>query len=130
MKKILIPFYLLSILLLISGCQNRTANSSTHTLTNTLVSIRGENFYINNEITLKGASYNGVSMEGLLPNSRMVQGIFDDLNSETKHLWKYPDTGEWDAQRNTNEFVAAMPEWRKHGLLAISVSINKKILKQ
>jgi hypothetical protein len=32
---------------------------------------------------LKGIVWNGINMEGLLPNSRMVQGIFDDENPET-----------------------------------------------
>ncbi|MBF8297205.1 MAG: hypothetical protein HW389_3750 [Bacteroidetes bacterium] len=39
-------------------------------------------------------------------------------------LWKYPDTGEWDADRNTDEFVAAMPEWHRHGLLAFTLNIQ------
>ena len=90
----------------------------------TIVSISGDNFYINNKITFKGISYNGISMEGLLPNSRMVQGIFDDLNPETQHLWKYPDTGEWDADRNTNEFVVAMTDWRQHGLLSFTLNMQ------
>ena len=90
----------------------------------TTVTIRGEDFFINGEITMKGRELEGVSLEGLLPNSRMVQGIFDDLNPATRPLWKYPDTGEWDADRNTDEFVAAMAEWRRHGLLAFTVNIQ------
>ena len=46
-------------------------------------------------------------------NSRMVQGIFNDENPETSGKYKYPDTGEWDPERNTREFVAAMAEWRE-----------------
>ncbi|MGI6566230.1 MAG: hypothetical protein ACOX3I_02710 [Limnochordia bacterium] len=57
-------------------------------------------------------------------NSRMVQGIFDDLNPETRELWKYPDTGKWDPDRNTREFVEAMPVWREHGLLSIVVGMQ------
>ena len=64
------------------------------------------------------------SVEGLLLNSRMVQGIFDDLNPETRPLWAYPDTGKWDAERNTREFLAAMPEWRRHGLLAFTINLQ------
>jgi hypothetical protein len=40
------------------------------------------------------------------------------------HLWRYPYSGKWDADRNTREFVAAMAEWRKHGLLAITVNFQ------
>jgi len=74
--------------------------------------------------TFKGRTYNGMKVEGLLPNSRMVQGIFDDLNDSTRSLWAYPDTKVWDADRNTNEFVKAMSEWRNHGLLAFTLNLQ------
>ena len=90
----------------------------------TEVSIKDGDFYINNLITLKGKTYDGMRLEGLLPNSRMVQGTYDDLNPETRDLWKYPDTGKWDADRNTREFIEAMPEWKKHGLLAFTLNLQ------
>ena len=82
----------------------------------TVVTIRGDQFYINGQPTYKGRMWNGHKIEGLLLNSRMVQGIFDDANPETVTRWAYKDTGKWDPERNTREFLAAMPEWRKHGL--------------
>jgi hypothetical protein len=57
-------------------------------------------------------------------NSRLVQGTFDDLNPDTRAQWAYPDSGRWDPERNTREFVAAMPEWRRNGLLAITVNLQ------
>ena len=90
----------------------------------TTVSIKGEDFYINDRITLKGKTYEGIRLEGLLPNSRMVQGIFDDYNPETQNLWAYPDTKKWDADRNTNEFIAAMSGWKDHGLLAFTINLQ------
>jgi hypothetical protein len=90
----------------------------------TAVTIKGDDFYINGKITLKGRTLGNESLEGLLPNSRMVQGIFDDLNPETRNLWKYPDTGTWDPDRNTNEFITAMPLWRSHGLLAFTLNLQ------
>ncbi len=90
----------------------------------TTVTIKGEKFCINGKPTFKGRSWQGYSVEGLLPNSRMVQGVFDDLNPETVSRWKYPDTGKWDAERNTNEFIAAMPEWKKHGLIAFTINFQ------
>jgi hypothetical protein len=90
----------------------------------TEVSIVGEAFHINGEPTCAGRTWQGHKIEGLLLNSRMVQGIFDDLNPETAHTWAYPDTGKWDAERNTREFIAAMPEWRKHGLLAFTINLQ------
>lgn len=35
-------------------------------------------------------------MIGLLSNSRMVQGIFDDLNPATRDQFQYADTKKWD----------------------------------
>jgi hypothetical protein len=90
----------------------------------TIVTIDGEAFRINGEPTYKGRTWKGKQVEGLLFNSRMVQGIFDDWNPETRKLWAYPDTGKWDPERNTREFVAAMPEWRKHGLLAFTINFQ------
>ena len=54
----------------------------------------------------------------------MVQGIFDDLNPETRSKWAYPDTGTWDPDRNTREFVAAMPRVAAHGLLAFTINLQ------
>ncbi|MDD4224781.1 MAG: hypothetical protein PHU98_00195 [Mariniphaga sp.] len=90
----------------------------------THVSIVGEKFHINNKPTFKGKTWQGISVEGLLPNSRMVQGVFDDLNPETVDKWRYPDTNQWDPERNTREFIEAMPEWRNHGLLAFTINFQ------
>ncbi|MEK7953313.1 hypothetical protein [Luteolibacter soli] len=90
----------------------------------TVISIRGEDFLINGKPTLEGRTWRGHEVEGLLPNSRMVQGIFDDLNPETAKRWASADTGKWDAERNTREFVAAMKDWRDHGLLAFTLNLQ------
>src|SRR5262245_32687751 len=90
----------------------------------TEVSIRGEAFYINGRPTYQGRTWRVHKIEGLLLNARMVQGIFDDLNPETRARWAYPDTRRWDADRNTREFVAAMPEWRRHGLTAFTINLQ------
>lgn len=90
----------------------------------TIVSIEGQQFYINGKPTYNGVSWKGYPVEGLLFNSRMVQGVFDDLNPNSRSQWKYPDTGEWSADRNTNEFVAAMDEWYQYGLLAFTLNLQ------
>jgi hypothetical protein len=90
----------------------------------TVVSIVGDEFYINGQPTYKGRVWQGHKVEGLLLNSRMVQGIFDDRNPATAIRWAYPDTGKWDAARNTREFIAAMPEWRRHGMLAFTINLQ------
>ena len=90
----------------------------------TIVSISGDRFLINGRPTYAGRVWRDLRIEGLLLNSRMVQGIFDDLNPATVGRWAYPDTGKWDAARNTREFVAAMPQWRAHGLLAFTLNLQ------
>ncbi len=85
----------------------------------TAVGITGDTFTIDGRPT-----YPGTKLEGLLMNSRMVQGIFDDANPETRGRWAYKDTGKWDPERNTREFIAAMPEWRKHGLLGFTINLQ------
>jgi hypothetical protein len=90
----------------------------------TSVGIAGNGFHINGKPTYAGRTWRGHKIQGLLLNSRMVQGIFDDRNAETTRTWAYPDTGKWDPERNTREFIAAMPEWRKHGLLAFTINLQ------
>lgn len=90
----------------------------------TVVSIQGEDFHLNGQPTYAGRDWRGHRVEGLLMNSRMVQGVFDDQNPETVKNWAYPDTKIWDAERNTREFIAAMSEWRAHGLLAFTLNLQ------
>ena len=51
---------------------------------------------------------NGTQAEGLMINSRMVQGISDGFSK-----WPYPDTKKWNADRNVAEFISNMETWRK-----------------
>ena len=90
----------------------------------TMVAIRGDRFLINGRPTYAGRTWRDLRIEGLLMNSRMVQGIFDDRNPETRDRWAYPDTKRWDPERNTREFIAAMPEWRRHGLLSFTINFQ------
>ncbi len=111
------PGLYLILAILIVGCSFENSGK-------TIVSIKGEDFYINGKPTLEGVTWNGINMEGLIPNSRMVQGVFDDLNPETVSRWAYPDTDLWVPERNTKEFVAAMDEWFDHGLLAFTINLQ------
>src|SRR5437667_12620414 len=76
----------------------------------TVVSIQGREFLVNGRPTYEGRSYDGTKVQGLLFNSRMVQGIFDDRNAETRSRWRYPD-GPWDPERTTREFIDPMRPW-------------------
>lgn len=85
----------------------------------TVVSISGTTWHINGKPTHAGSE-----AEGLLPNARMIQGIFDDANASTRHIWAYPDTKRWDPDRNTREFVGNMSSWKEAGMLAFTVGLQ------
>ncbi len=92
----------------------------------TEVEIRGEAFYINGRPTYEGCYWNGHKVEGLLLNSRMVQGVFDDITASPKaaERFAYTDTGEWSAERNTAEFVVAMEQWHSYGMLGFTLNLQ------
>lgn len=116
------PFAYLFLACYLAGCTPaRTADATKH---QTTVAIVGEDFQINGQPTYPGRTWKGHRIEGLLMNSRMVQGVFDDLNPETVQRWAYPDTGKWDAERNVREFISAMPTWKPHGLLAFTINFQ------
>ena len=108
------------LLILLVGVMMSCTNSDKRTV----VSIQKDQFYINNKPTYKGRYWNGHKVEGLLLNSRMVNGIFDDENPETKDRFKYPDTGEWDPERNTREFVESMELWKSYGLNSFTLNLQ------
>lgn len=89
----------------------------------TAVSIQGDRFFINGAPTHAGRSWNGHRVEGLLFNSRMANAIADDDNPSTRGAWAYAD-GPWDAERNTREFCAALPEYRRHGMLGVCINLQ------
>jgi hypothetical protein len=89
----------------------------------TVVSIANGGFTINGTPTYPGRSWKGHRIEGRLFNSRMANAIADDENPSTRGAWSYAD-GPWDAERSTREFVAALPSYRAHGLLAVCLNIS------
>lgn len=106
----------------------------------TVVGIHGSQFTINGNPTYTPASgfpSADPNLQGTLLNVRAVQAIFDDVNypnggsrtnpytSNTmgKIFWDYPD-GPWDPERNLREFLAALPEWRRAGVLAFTVNLQ------
>jgi hypothetical protein len=88
------------------------------------LSIRGQEFMLDGRPTYPGREFEGHRVQGLLFNARAVQATFDDANPATRHLWVYPDTAIWDPIRNTQEFCAALPSWRDHGVLAFTINLQ------
>jgi hypothetical protein len=90
----------------------------------THITISGTQFLLDGVPTYSGREFEGHSIEGLLFNVRAVQATFDDANAETQARWAYPDTCEWDPGRNVDEFCAALPAWRDHGVLAFTINFQ------
>jgi len=88
----------------------------------TEITIHGTEFWIDGQPTYAGREFAGHKIQGLLFNVRAVQATFDDENPVTRGYWAYPDTGVWDPDRNTDEFCAALPAWRDHGVLAFTLN--------
>jgi len=114
-KKHFLPAIMLA-LIIASSCGNNKPE--------TVVAIKGDEFFINGKPTYEGRYWNGAKIQGLLMNSRMVQGIFDDLNDTTIYYWAYPDTKKWDADRNTAEFIQNMELWHSYGLLSFTINMQ------
>jgi len=89
----------------------------------TSIDIAGNEFFINGKVTYPGRSFRGRKTQGLLFTSRMVNCIVNDQNPETRGMWAYRD-GPWDPERNTSEFIAALPSYRAHGLTSVAFNIQ------
>src|ERR1700754_4316354 len=89
----------------------------------TTISIANGGFAINGPPTYAGRAWKGHRIEGRLFNSRMANAIADDENPATRGAWAYAD-GAWDAERSTREFIAALPSYRAHGLLAVCINLS------
>jgi hypothetical protein len=61
------------------------------------------------------------NVHGLLMNARFIQGIFDDkAGRERYHCFGR----RFDPDTNTNELIAALPEWYRYGLRAFTVGFG------
>ncbi|HEU0039541.1 MAG TPA: hypothetical protein VFR76_09720, partial [Verrucomicrobiae bacterium] len=74
----------------------------------TTVTIKGGKWYFNDEIT-----YRGSRAEGLLMNVRMVNSVFEDSQRP-----------EFDAEANTDEFIAQIPGYAANGVKAFTLNLQ------
>ena len=88
----------------------------------TNLSIKGRQFYINNKpIYSEIAGANPASL-GLLWDQRVIQGVFDDKTDRTRfNLFK---DKIFDAERNTDNLIAALPDWYAYGMRAVTVGFQ------
>lgn len=115
MKKLILIFSSIFLVISINGYSQKR---------HTTVTIKNDQFFINGKPTYEKRYWKGFKIEGLLLNSRMVQGIFDDSNPSTVNLWQYPDTKKWDPERNTREFISHMKEWYDAGLMSFTINLQ------
>jgi hypothetical protein len=108
--------------LLMAGMGARAASAAPGSRA-TSVAIAGNAFHINGKPTYPGRSFRGSKVEGQLFTSRMVNCIINDQNPETRGMWAWRD-GPWDPERNTSEFIAALPLYRSHGLTSVAFNIQ------
>jgi len=106
--------------LVMAGMGARVAAAATGV---TNVGIAGNEFIINGKPTYPGRSFRGKKVQGLLFTSRMVNCIVNDQNPETCGMWSYRD-GPWDPERNTSEFIAALPLYKSRGLTSVAFNIQ------
>ena len=88
----------------------------------TAVTIRGESFLINGNLTYATVKHGNPKVHGLLMNARFIQGIFDDKAAPKRFA-------RWGQERfhpteNTENLIAALPEWHQHGLRAFTVGFQ------
>ncbi|NOY79853.1 MAG: beta-lactamase family protein [Kiritimatiellaeota bacterium] len=74
----------------------------------TRISIDGRRWRLNGRVT-----YPGTPAEGLLMNVRMVNAVFEDANRPG-----------FDADANTSEFIARIPEYVANGVRAFTINLQ------
>ena len=74
----------------------------------TRVSLEGSRWFINGEPT-----HRATAAEGLLPNVRMVNAVFEDRRK--------PD---FDPEANTDRFLAHLPDYAAHGVRAVTINLQ------
>lgn len=81
---------------------------------------RGSDFFINGKPVYDEIEGSG-SVKGLLMNSRFIQGVFDDSLAPSRFN-RFGKT--FDPDRNTDDLIAALPDWYQYGLRAITVGFQ------
>lgn len=88
----------------------------------THLDIRGTSFFIDGKATYSETAGTNPAAHGLLMNARFIQGVFDDASDPSRFARFGRDT--WDADQNTAELIAALPQWYHTGLRAFTVGFQ------
>jgi hypothetical protein len=84
---------------------------------NTKITLAGNKWYINGKVTNPGTV-----AEGLLMNVRMVNSVFED--DRPKSQWPNSLPQDFDPSKNTDVFIAKLPEYVQYGMLGFTVSLQ------
>ena len=87
----------------------------------TVLTIEESKFLINGKKTYTEIPKCQEKYHGLLMNARFIQGVFKDTEDEGRFN-RFERT--FDPERNTDEMIASLPEWYRHGLRAITVGLQ------
>ncbi len=89
-------------------------------MSKTNLSIDGTKFKINGKLIYSEITSCRPSMHGLLMNARFIQGVFDSKNRNQFNRYGK----SFDPSQNTDELIAALPQWYAKGLRAITVGMQ------
>ena len=91
-------------------------------MSKTVLSKSGDKFFINGKLIYSDIKGSNTAAHGLLMNARFIQGIFDDSNGRERYARFGFDY--FDPVKNTEDLIAALPEWYKYGLRAFTVGFQ------
>lgn len=91
-------------------------------MSNCSLSIQGEQFLINGQLTYAELDNSNPNSHGLLMNARFIQGVFDD-KADPARFARF-GRNEWNAERQTDELISALPQWFDYGLRAFTVGFQ------
>lgn len=84
--------------------------------------IQGRDFLINGKKTYSEIPQNDPACHGLLFNARFIQGLFQDVNkANAEHYNRFGKV--FDPEINTDELIAALPQWYNIGLRAFTIGL-------
>ena len=87
----------------------------------TALTIQGEQFLINGQLTYSELAGSKPEAHGLLMNARFIQGIFDDKADPRR----YDRFGRiFDPEQHTDDLIAALPAWYEVGLRGLTVGFQ------
>ena len=86
------------------------------------VNVKGEKFLIDGKLTYKEIQESNPEAHGLLMNARFIQGVFDD-KAKPERFARF-GMEPYDAEKNTDDLIAALPQWYAYGLRAFTVGLQ------